>query len=175
MWDSSLAPDTQLYHPRLPIVIAALFIGGVFFAGSRPASAQADNATKADAEQDLQAYLAMWSSDAGVTAASVSRFYAPHVVYYGKAFSREQVLADKRAYIRAWPVRSYREVPGTLEARCNDDRSLCHVSAEMTWRRVNHNDRISTGRARISFDFVPADGARKIARESARLLSGEKG
>ena len=128
-----------------------------------------DAASRADAERAVQAYFAMWSSDDGVNAASVKRFYAPDVTYYGKRMTRAQVLADKRAYIRAWPVRSYREVPGTFAARCNGDLSLCHVTTDMAWRRTSRTGAVSTGRATIAFDFVPADGGRKIARESAHL------
>lgn len=125
---------------------------------------------KADAERMVQGYLSMWSTDAGINEASVSRFYAPRVIYYGKAFSRAQVLEDKRAYIREWPERTYRESPGSLRGACNADRSLCEVSFQMTWRRTSRAHVVSIGRARVSFDFVPVEGRRKIARESARIL-----
>ena len=155
-------------------ILRRTIIGALLLAGSSAVQAQmggsGDEGTKADAEQALQSYLAMWSSNDGVTAAAVERFYAPQVIYYGKAFTRARVLADKRAYVHAWPVRAYHEVPGTFQAACKEDRSVCHVSAEMTWRRVSLRQAVSTGRARISFDFVRADGARKIARESAKLL-----
>ncbi len=134
-----------------------------------------DGGTRAEAERSLQSYLAMWSSDARVTAATVERFYAPQVVYYGKSFSRAKVLADKQAFIRSYPVRDYREVPGTFAGSCNDDRSRCHVSAEVAWRRVDRHGVASTGRARLGFDFIPIDGGRKIARESARLLGVDRG
>ena len=121
-------------------------------------------------EGAIQAYLTMWSRNSGITAAAVDRFYAPSVVYYGKRLSREEVLADKLRYIQAWPVRQYAEVPGSIEGRCNADRSLCHVSVIMAWRRTGRTHKVSVGRARIVFDFVPVDGSRKIARESARNL-----
>lgn len=121
-------------------------------------------------EGAIQAYLAMWSHNDAVTAAAVDRFYAPSVVYYGKRFSRAEVLADKLRYIKAWPVRHYAEVPGSIQARCNADRSRCHVSVIMAWRRVGRSAGVSVGRARVAFDFVPAEGGRKIARESARDL-----
>lgn len=121
-------------------------------------------------EGAIGAYLAMWSHNADVTAAAVERFYAPTVTYYGRRFTRAQVLADKLRYIKAWPVRHYAEVPGSIQARCNGDRSLCRVSAIMTWRRIARDARVSTGRARIGFDFVPVEGGRKIARETARPL-----
>ena len=133
----------------------------------------ADAGTKADAERAIQAYLALWAHDADINPTSVERFYAPRAVYYGHAFSRAQILADKRAYIRRWPQRSYREIPGSFSARCNADRSLCRVGVAMDWARggAGHAGSV-TGRARLTFDFVPSDGVRKIARESARLLHG---
>ena len=121
-------------------------------------------------EGAIQSYLGMWSRNADITAAAVDRFYAPSVVYYGKRLSRAEVLADKLRYIRAWPVRRYAEVPGSIKAQCNADRSLCHVSVIMAWHRTGRTDDVSVGRARVAFDFVPADGTRKIARESARNL-----
>lgn len=130
----------------------------------------AQNGPEPGDEGAIQAYLAMWSHNADVTAAAVNRFYAPVVIYYGKRLSRAQVLADKLRYVRAWPVRHYSEVPGSIDARCNADRSLCHVSVIMAWRRLGHDAQVSVGRARIAFDFVPADGGRKIARESAHKL-----
>lgn len=130
----------------------------------------ADPGSKAEAERAVQGYLAMWSSNQAINEASVSRFYAPRVIYYGKAFSRAQVLADKASYIRHWPVRDYKEIPGSFAAHCNADRSLCKVSADMTWRRVSTSNTVSVGRARLTFDFIPVEGGRKIARESARIL-----
>ena len=121
-------------------------------------------------EGAIQAYLAMWSHNADVTAAAVNRFYAPAVIYYGKRFSRAQVLADKLRYIQAWPVRHYSEVPGSIKASCNRDRSVCRVSVIMAWRRLGHDAQVSSGRARIAFDFVPIEGGHKIAREAARNL-----
>ncbi len=135
------------------------------------ASAQVgDGASKADTERAIQAYLAIWSSAKSFDASTVERFYAPHVVYYGKSFTRAQVLGDKDAYTRQWPVRVYREVPGSFAASCDQARTLCRVSTNMAWHRVSRTGRVSDGRARLTFDFVPVEGGRKIARESARIL-----
>ena len=142
-------------------VVATLVGGGAACAQAGPGPGD---------EGAIQAYLAMWSRNADVTSAAVDRFYAPSVVYYGKRFSRAEVLADKLRYIKAWPVRHYAEVPGSIRASCNQDRSRCHVSVVMTWRRRGRTAAVSVGRARIAFDFVPAEGGRKIARESARDL-----
>ena len=130
----------------------------------------APGGSRFDAERAFQSYLSFWSSDADINAGAVSRFYAPRVSYYGKAWTRPEVLADKRAFIRHWPVRSYREVPGSLKASCDAGRTRCHITAEMDWRRAGSGGAAEAGRARLKFDFVLAEGAFKIARESARIL-----
>ena len=147
--------------------MAAVFI-------ATAASAQmGDGGSKADAERAVQAYLAVWSSEGRFDHNAVARFYAPSVLYYGKRFSRAQVFSDKLAYVRAWPVRHYAEVPGSLVARCNADAPRCaQVEVTMRWRRVSADGRISTGRARLGFDFVPVEGGRKIARETAMIIGG---
>ena len=152
--------------PRLSAILAALL---VLSAGSS-AGAQDAGGTQADAEHMLQDYLAIWSDDARITSDTVSRYYAPLVTYYGHSFSRAQVLADKQAFVRSYPRRSYREVPGTFVGSCSGDRSLCRVTAVVEWRRTDRHGAISAGRARLAFDFVPVDGGRKIAREGALPL-----
>ncbi len=148
-----------------------MLAAAVLLAFATPLRAQvADDGTKADAEQAVQGYLAIWSSQKSFDPATVARFYAPRVIYYGKHFSRAQVLADKRAYVRQWPVRLYREVPGSFAATCDAGKTLCKVSADMTWHRVGRTGKVSDGRARLTFDFVPVEGGRKIAREAARIL-----
>ena len=160
---------------RARIILAGLV--PILLASPARAGDVADG-TKAEAEQAIQAYFAMWSKDAGVTRDAVDRFYAPRTVYYGHSFSRAQILADKLAYIKHWPQRSYTEVPNSLTAHCNADRSLCTVAVDMVWRRTSWRPaawqrtgvRMVSGEAHMVFDFVPGDGGRKIAREAARNL-----
>lgn len=133
-----------------------------------PSALQAQDDGRGFAEDSMQAYLAMWDED--VSATSVERFYAPHVVYYGKQMTRAQVLADKLAFVRSWPVRRSKAVPGSFVGRCNADRSRCEIMSVMTWQRVGRDHRVSNGRARIRLTFVPVGAARKIAEESAVLF-----
>ena len=153
-------------HKRLSRLISLTLLTAIL--AFSPALAQ--NGPEPGDEGAIQAYLAMWSHNAEVTAAAVDRFYAPVVVYYGKRLNRAQVLADKLRYIQAWPIRHYSEVPGSIEASCNASRNLCRVSVVMTWRRLGRDAKISSGRARLAFDFVPVEGSRKIAREAAHNL-----
>lgn len=135
------------------------------------ASAQlGSDATKADAERSIASYLSLWANNGSVDAAAVRRFYAPQVTYYGHAMTRDGVLADKLAFIHRWPVRHYREVPDTLVARCNTDRSRCRVAVTMAWTRTGRAGRRAAGTSRIAFTFVPAEGSRKIGMETAKAL-----
>ncbi len=151
-------------------VVVVFAVAAVLVAGGSATSDAQDEHGREFAENAMQAYLAMWSRDQDVNAESVARFYAPHVVYYGKPMTRAQVLADKRAFIKHWPVRHYAQAPGTFSGRCDSNRTRCTVSAIMTWQRVDNANRTSKGRARINLEFVPVDGTRKIARESAQML-----
>jgi hypothetical protein len=144
-----------------------LFVAASLHAPSRGMAAEL---SKGDVERMVQSYLAVWSRDDAINAASVARFYAPRVVYYGKPMSRTGVLADKRAYIRRWPVRSYAEVPGSFAGTCRPDHSRCKATFEMRFRRVSRSAHVAAGRARLTFDFVPTDGGLRIAQESARPL-----
>ena len=159
------APPLRRRPSRLLGVAAALLI--------LPAAAHAQLAPDGsafDAEHAFQGYLSFWSRDADINGDAVARFYAPRVVYYGKNWSRGDVLADKAAYIRHWPQRDYREVPGSLNASCNPGRTLCRITADMAWRRAAPGHPAVAGRSRLTFEFVKSEGAFKIARESARTL-----
>ena len=118
----------------------------------------------------LQAFLTLWSKDAGVTQASVDRLYAPVVVYYGKRFSRRDVLADKLRFARHWPIRDYGQEPGSLKKSCSADGAHCILRAVMTWRRESQSHVTTTGRAQLRLDFETVEGNRKIVRETARIL-----
>ena len=152
------------------LVFSALYI--LAFAQIANAQGLMDG-TKAETEQAVQAYLSqLWSSNGHFDQKTISRFYAPRVIYYGKSMTRAQVFADKVAYVKNWPVRTYREVPGSFAAECAEDRSICEVKIDMTWRRISTSRKVSVGRATIRFVFVAVDGGQKIARESAYIKAG---
>ncbi|MDO9442655.1 MAG: hypothetical protein Q7T73_17345 [Beijerinckiaceae bacterium] len=121
------------------------------------------------AQKQVQAYVDVWSTDAGVTAQSVETFYAPRAVYYGKSMSRAQILADKRRYVRAWPERRYRMVPGSVRVRCDAPREICRATGVMEWSRRSASGRRVVGASRMDFTLTRSSGG-KIVRESAVTL-----
>jgi hypothetical protein len=155
-------------HSILAILAPAVFMAAL----TLPAHAQSPfrGAVTDDwAERQVQAYVDVWSTDAGVTAESVERFYAPRAVYYGKSMNRAQILADKRRYVRAWPERRYAMAPGTVRVRCDASRETCRATGTMQWSRRSAEGRRVAGASRMSFTLTKSSGG-KIVRESAVTL-----
>jgi len=118
----------------------------------------------ADAERRLQEYVRVWEDDSLVGPRAMSAYYADRVVYYGKRMSREEVLADKRRFIRAYPQRAYAIAPGSLVTRC--EGAQCVARATLLWRRVSARGRESAGASRLTLVFSQNEQGR-IVRESA--------
>ena len=98
-------------------------------------------------------YLAIWSSNDGGAVTGVPYMYGPTVQFYGRPYTQERLVDEKRAAIRQWPLRRYAIRPGTLRVICNVPKVKCA--------------------ARSSIDFVvaiPARGTRKSG--SARFDLG---
>ena len=124
----------------------------------------------ANAEQVVQAFLALWAHDDGVNDVTVHRLYAPEVTYYGKHFTRKQVLSDKLRFASHWPVRDDKQVPGTLSASCDRKGAVCTLRVLITWRRLTRSQQASFGKAHLSLQFALVEGNRKIVHEAARIL-----
>jgi hypothetical protein len=118
----------------------------------------------ADAERRLQEYVRVWEDDSLVGPRAMHAYYADRVVYYGKRMSREEVLADKRRFIRAYPQRAYAIAPGSLVTRC--EGAQCVARATLLWRRVSARGRESAGASRLTLVFSQRAQGR-IVRESA--------
>ncbi|MBV8848421.1 MAG: hypothetical protein JOZ16_02420 [Methylobacteriaceae bacterium] len=145
---------------------ATLVVGGATAALAQDASEPLSSAL---AQRRLEAYVATWSANAGINAATVGNYYADRSIYYGKPMSRTQILRDKLNYVATWPERHYRIVPGTVAAACDHAKTMCRVSGIMQWDRRSRGGARSLGSARISLTLSRASGG-KIVHESASIL-----
>ncbi|MDB5594573.1 MAG: exported protein of unknown function [Hyphomicrobiales bacterium] len=121
------------------------------------------------AQQQVDRYVRVWSTNEGVNRDSMREFYADRVVYYGRSMTREQVFADKLRYIAHWPQREYRMVPGTVSAKCDSAHEVCRATGVMRWSRTSNTGRSASGESRMSFTLTRSSGG-KIIRESAVTL-----
>ena len=131
-------------------------------------------ATSAGRDAHMDRYLAIWSSNAAITPATVARLYGRRVDYYGRPMSAEAVYRDKLAFVRRWPVRSYAAVPGTVSNDCTDASPRCRVSAVMRWSRADRAGHGQSGTNSVRLDLAREDGALKIVRESGAPVAGRR-
>lgn len=118
-------------RPSLPLLCACLVLG------SSPAlalsGAEMQRRTAAIAER----YLAVWSSNDGGAVAGVPYMYGPTVQFYGRPYTQGQLVNEKRAAIRQWPLRRYVIRPGTLHVICNVPQSKCAARSIIDFEVAN--------------------------------------
>jgi hypothetical protein len=80
-----------------------------WFEVSEGAASSTDTQLKrADAAQQLAVdYLDVWSAPNALALEAMPRFYAKQVEFHGRRMSAEALFAEKRRFVRRWPVRSY--------------------------------------------------------------------
>ena len=94
------------------------------------ASASAARAlTVADMEERTaiiaERYLQVWSQDGASAVDGVPYVYGPTVRFYGRPYTREQLMAEKRRAIVQWPERRFVQRPGTVRVVCNEAELRC--------------------------------------------------
>jgi len=151
---------------KLPVIMLTIVCLGSA-ATAQPKSER--GMTAEGARQWLENYVRIWSSDSAVNIATVAKYYAPVVNYYGKRMNRMQVLADKRRYINTYPGRTYNIVEGTVAVGCNSARTMCTTSGVMRIQLVDRAGIPSTRTARLQL-LISAAGGGQIVRESASRL-----
>ena len=116
----------------------------------------------------LEEYVRIWEDDDRINAATVARYYGPRVNYYGKRMSRQQVLADKRRYIRAYPRRSYTITPGTARVVCDAPRNTCVATGRLVVSLTAANGRETRRATRLRLVMSGAGGGQIIEERASR-------
>ena len=105
----------------LPLLCACLALSSSQALALSEAEMQRRTATIAER------YLAIWSSNDGGAVAGVPYMYGPTVQFYGRPYTQAQLVDEKRAAVRQWPLRRYTIRPGTLHVICNVAQVKCAV------------------------------------------------
>lgn len=141
----------------------------LFLAPTLLTQALAQTPAKLDPErarQGLEDYVRIWSSDREVNEASVEKYYAPVVSYYGKRMSRSQVLADKLRYIRTYPRRFYEVAKDSVIVSCDAAGRICRTSGLMKIRLEDRMGRALTRTSSLRL-VISAESGGQIIIESA--------
>lgn len=124
-------------------------------------------ALAANPDAQMNRYFSIWSHNASITPQTVSELYANRVTYYGKSMSAAAVYRDKLNFIRRWPDRRYRVVPGSVSKTCDAAQETCKIYAILSWEKTNPRDgQGSKGANTIALTLKRENGLLKIARES---------
>jgi curved DNA-binding protein CbpA len=95
--------------------------------------------------------------------------YADQVSYYGKYFSRNGVISDKRTFFLKWPNRNYTIDPASLVVDCQSTTS-CQANGTFTWSDAGKG-MTSTGSATFSFGWIQdGTGTWRINSEASQVL-----
>jgi hypothetical protein len=128
---------------------------------------------RADAARQLMMdYLDFWSAPNALALEAMPRFYAQHVDFHGRRMSAEALFAEKRRFVRRWPVRSYTARIETLRATCAPGAQTCSVKVLFDFAALSpERGRRSQGAAdlelQLSFAGERPDNPRR--NESGRL------
>jgi hypothetical protein len=81
-----------------------------------------------------------------------SRNYADRLPYFGKPYTRAQVLAELQRFDERWPIRSYRMQPSTLVVDCDESAMTCSASGLLDFDcRSPERGQRSWGRATFAY------------------------
>jgi hypothetical protein len=147
----------------VPVFVATLTLWGL------PARAQVAPPPPEPAAM-LARFLALWSGKGPVPAGAVAALYAPEVIYYGHRRTQAEVLAEKQALARRFPLRRYRLLPNSAAERCEPGGAACTVTGVLDWE-AGARGRGTRGGATIRLDLAAVGGRWKIVRESGATIA----
>ncbi|MFC5555275.1 hypothetical protein [Methylobacterium iners] len=151
-----------------------LAIGAISSASSAVATspAQMQERTAYIAER----YLQIWSSGNAAAVTGVPYMYGPTVQFYGRVYSQDQLIDEKRRAIRQWPVRRYVHRPGTMRITCNVPQRKCAARSIIDFSVSNPARQTGkTGSARFDLGISFAERQPRILYEGGSLNSRRVG
>lgn len=120
-------------------------------------------------------YLLVWSSNDAAAVAGVPYVYGPRVRFYGRDYTQQMLMDEKRRAIRQWPIRRYVHRPGTLDVVCNEATQKC-AARSITDFQVENPARGTFKRGSARFDLgISFEGPRPRILYEGGSLNGRRG
>lgn len=152
-----------------------LAISAVCLAAASPALALGPAEMKDRTAVIAERYLEIWSSNNATPITGVPYMYGPTVTFYGRTYTRGQLVAEKRDAIRAWPIRRYVHRPGTLRVVCNVPERKCAARSIIDFTASNpERGTAKRGSAKFDLGISFADSHPRILYEGGSL-NGKRG
>jgi hypothetical protein len=122
----------------------------------------------------ISANFVAWSALALLDVNAVfGPFYAERVMYYGRTFTKTQVIADKARFIQQWPRRKYTPRATDMDVHCNG--STCSVSGMVDWETFNASTPAHAwGSARYEYSVNWYASGPRILLETSAVITRER-
>jgi hypothetical protein len=159
------------------VIRAGLFVCALAVAGPTAAAAQSAGPGSLAAMGDLSAdlansYLRLWSSSNEAALADVHEIYAPEVKFYGRRLNRRSLAAEKRLFVRRWPIRSYTHRPGSMRVQCNPSTRACVVRSIIDWEAAAPRRRtVSRGSSQFELGVDFSGPQPLVLYENGRVIT----
>ncbi|MGO4909823.1 hypothetical protein ACEN2J_15980 [Pseudorhodobacter sp. W20_MBD10_FR17] len=99
----------------------------------------------------------------------LAAYYAPGVDFFGKSMSHAEVMADKKAFAKRWPIRDYLVEPGSVRMDCSSEG--CAIESTIAWVAASpQRGAKASGRSTWTLLLVASGGTLKIASEGGKTL-----
>ena len=131
-------------------------------------------ASREEAARDLVSdYLDLWSAPNPLTLAASAEFYAPHVIFHGRAMNVRTLLEEKRRFVQRWPERRYRPRRETMGVACGPGGETCTVRSVFDFTAVHpERGRRSQGVATLELVVSFRDEERPVITAETSLVHG---
>lgn len=119
----------------------------------------------------VTAQYQIWSGDNAGALAGIASTYAPQVAFYGNDWSRDRVMAEKRAFARRWPKRSYAFRPDVSASHCQNT-GVCRILGEVDW--IAHSPERNTtsqGTSTLIVTLKTVNQSFEILREEGKVIA----
>ena len=121
-------------------------------------------------------YLRVWSSNNAAPITEVPYMYARTVKFYGRDYTQDQLMAEKRRAIQQWPSRRYVHRPGTMRVTCNMPTQRCMSRSIIDFEVSNHRRHAAKhGSARFDLGISFAERRPRIVHEGGSLNNRRSG
>ena len=119
-----------------------------------------------------RSYLRLWSTSDKGALSDVPERYGPRVAFYGRVVTRAELAAEKRRFLRRWPIRRYTIRPGTMKTDCDAASRACQLRSIIDWA-VKSPARRKTAHGSSQFDLgIDFAGAQPVVRgENGRVIA----
>ena len=117
----------------------------------------------------LTKYFDTWSSNEQTSLNFVNNAYSNVVDFYGTRVTNDEVIRQKVAFVKRWPVRAYKERSNTTVIQCNQVNKICSISGLVDWS-AQSNERNAKSWGFSSYELVLdlADVAIRVIKENGK-------